>query len=116
MSKHVFRGLAAIVIAMLLMIFTAVPVLAFDTRSGATVTIPSGKTVDDDLYVGANTVIVDGTVNGDLWAAGSTITVNGVVNGSIMAAGRTVNINGDVIVPCGQQAKLSSLTAMLAAM
>jgi len=96
MVKHIFRGLAAILIVTLLTIFTVVPVLAFDTRSGATVTVASGETVDDDLYVGANTVIIDGTINGDLWAAGSTITVNGVVNGSVMAAGRTVNINGDV--------------------
>lgn len=96
MIKHIFRGLAAILIVTLLTIFTVVPVLAFDARSGATVTVASGETVDDDLYVGANTVIIDGTINGDLWAAGSTITVNGVVNGSVMAAGRTVNINGDV--------------------
>lgn len=67
MVKHIFRGLAAILIVTLLMIFTAVPVLAFDARSGATVTVASGETVDDDLYVGANTVIIDGTVNGDLW-------------------------------------------------
>ncbi len=96
MVKHIFRGLAAIFIVTLLMIFTAVPVLAFDTRSGATVTVASGETVDDDLYVGANTVIIDGTINGDLWAAGNAITINGIVNGSVMAAGRTVNINGDV--------------------
>jgi len=96
MAKRIFRGLAIILIVTLLMVFSAVPVLAFDARSGATVTVASGETVDDDLYVGANTVIVDGTIAGDLWAAGGTITVNGVVNGSVMAAGRTVNINGDV--------------------
>jgi len=96
MSKHIFKGLATILIVTLLMIFTAVPVLAFDTRSGATVTIPSGEVVNDDLYVAAETITISGTINGDLWAAGSTITVNGVVNGSIMAAGRTVNINGDI--------------------
>ena len=96
MSKHVFRGLTTILVVTLLMIFTAVPVLAFDARSGATVTVASGEVVDDDLYVGANTVIIDGSINGDLWAAGSTVTVNGVVNGSVMAAGRIVNINGDV--------------------
>jgi len=96
MSKHIFKGLATILIVTLLMIFTAVPVLAFDARSGTTVTVASEEVVDDDLYVGANTVIIDGTINGDLWAAGGTITVNGIVNGSIMAVGRTVNINGDV--------------------
>ena len=96
MAKRIFRGLAIILMFTLLMVSSAVPVLAFDARSGATVTVASGETVDDDLYVGANTVIVDGTIAGDLWAAGGTITVNDVVNGSVMAAGRTVNINGDI--------------------
>jgi cytoskeletal protein CcmA (bactofilin family) len=96
MSKHICRGLAAILIVTLLMILTAVPLLAFDARSGMAVTVASGDVVDDDLYVAAETIIIDGTVNGDLWAAGNTITVNGIVNGSVMAAGRIVNINGDV--------------------
>lgn len=96
MSKHICRGLAAILIVTLLMILTAVPVLAFDARSGVAVTVASGEVVDDDLYVAAETIIIDGTVNGDLWAAGNTITVNGIVNGSVMAAGRIVNVNGDI--------------------
>jgi len=96
MSKHICRGLAAILIVPLLMILTAVPVLAFDARSGVAVTVASGEVVDDDLYVAAETIIIDGTVNGDLWAAGNTITVNGIVNGGVMAAGWIVNINGDI--------------------
>ncbi len=96
MSKHICRGLAAILVVTLLMILTAVPILAFDARSGMAVTVASGEVVDDDLYVAAETIIIDGTVNGDLWAAGNTITVNGIVNGSVMAAGRIVNINGDI--------------------
>ena len=96
MSKHICRGLVAILIVTLLMILTAVPVLAFDARSGMAVTVASGEVVDDDLYVAAETIIIDGIVNGDLWAAGNTITVNGIVNGSVMAAGRIVNINGDI--------------------
>jgi len=96
MSKHICRGLAAILIVTLLMILTAVPVLAFDARSGMAVTVASGEVVDDDLYVAAETIIIDGTVDGDLWAAGNIITVNGIVNGSVMAAGRIVNINGDI--------------------
>jgi len=96
MAKHVLPGLATILVLALLVIFTTVPVLAFDARSGTTVTVASGEVVDDDLYVAANSVIIDGTINGDLWAAGNTITVNGLVTGSVMAVGRTVDINGDV--------------------
>jgi len=96
MSRHICRSLAAILVVTLLIILTAVPVLAFDARSGMAVTVASGEVVDDDLYVAAETIIIDGTVDGDLWAAGNTITVNGIVNGSVMAAGRIVNINGDI--------------------
>ena len=96
MSKHVCRGLPAILIAMILVIFTSVSVLAFDARAGDTITVASGEVVDDDLYVGAETVIIDGTINGDLWAAGSKIIVNGIVTGSVMAVGQTIDISGDV--------------------
>jgi len=96
MLKHICRGLAVILVVTLLMILSAVSVLAFDARSGMAVTVASGDVVDDDLYVAAETIIIDGTINGDLWAAANTITVNGIVNGSVMAAGRIVNINGDI--------------------
>jgi len=96
MSKHILKGLIVSLLAILLMTFTAVPVLAFDARSGDIVTVASGEVIDGDLYVAGGTIIIDGTINGDLIAAGGTITVNGMVDGSIMAAGGTVNINGEV--------------------
>jgi len=96
MSKHISVGLIATLTLLLLMVFTAVPVLAFDARSGDTITLASGEVVNDDLYVAADTITIDGTVNGDLWAGGRTVIVNGAVNGSITAAGQTVNISGDV--------------------
>ncbi|HZK53801.1 MAG TPA: polymer-forming cytoskeletal protein [Desulfosporosinus sp.] len=96
MLKHILKGLIVSLLAILLMTFTAVPVLAFDARSGNIVTVASGEVIDGDLYVGGGTIIIDATINGDLIAAGRTITVNGPVNGSIMAAGETVNINGEV--------------------
>lgn len=96
MVKHVLRGLVVTLVAVLLTLFTSLPVLAADLRGGDTITVASGEVVDDDLYIAGNTIIIDGTVNGDLWAFGSTITVNGDVNGSIVAIGQTVNVNGNV--------------------
>jgi len=61
MSKHVCRGLATFLIVTLLMALTAVPILAFDARTGIGVAVASGEVVDDDLYVGAETVTIDGT-------------------------------------------------------
>ena len=96
MARQVFRILTIALTFALLMLFSTTPVLAFDAREGDTITISGGEVVDDDLYIVAGTITIDGTVNGDLWAVGSAIIVNGPVKGSVMAAGRTININGDV--------------------
>ena len=105
MSKHIHKGIAITLIVMLLTVFTAVPAMAFDVRSGDTVTVPSGEAVDGPLFVAAaQTITIDGTVNGGLWAASRTINVNGTVNGSVIAIGQTINISGvvggNVIVGC----------------
>jgi len=96
MSKHIFKGLIVSLLAILLMTFNVVAVLAFNVRSGDIVTLASGEVVDGDLYLAGGTIIIDGIINGDLIAAGRTILVNGAVNGNIIAAGETVNINGEV--------------------
>lgn len=74
----------------------AVPVLAFDGREGDNITIPADEVVDDDLYIGAQTIVIDGTVKGDVVAFAQTITVNGVIEGDLIAAGQAVIINGEV--------------------
>ncbi len=96
MSKHILKGLIVSLLAILLMTFFAVPVLAFNVRSGDNVIVASGEVIDGDLYVGGETIIIDGTINGDLIAAGKIIRVNGPVNGNIIAIGGTVHINSEV--------------------
>jgi cytoskeletal protein CcmA (bactofilin family) len=96
MSKHILKGLIVSLLAILLITFDTVLVLAFNARSGNIVTVSSGEVIDGDLYVAGKTIIIDSTINGDLIAAGQTIMVNGTVNGSIIAAAQTVNINGEV--------------------
>jgi len=96
MSKHIFKVLAAMVVIMLVMVFTAVPVLAADLRSGDTVTIASGEVIDDDLYIAAANTIIDGTVNGDIFGVGTTITINGIVNGGVSIVGQTLTVNGEI--------------------
>ena len=54
------------------------------------------STVNDDLYITANNVRIDGTVNGDVIVAAVTVTVNGRINGSLIAAAGAVIVNGRV--------------------
>ena len=96
MSKHIFKGLAAMLIVMLGTVFAAVPVLAADLRSGDTVTVAIGEVVDGDLYVAGSDIIIDGTVNGDIFGVGRSLTINGIVNGGVSFAGQTLTVNGEI--------------------
>src|SRR6185503_10739465 len=83
-------------LALLLIGGAAGKAAAFDFRRGDTVTILSGEIIDDDLFISANRVVVEGTVNGDLFVIGAEIEINGAVNGSLFAVGQSVTLNGSV--------------------
>jgi cytoskeletal protein CcmA (bactofilin family) len=75
---------------------TVGPVAAGDFRGAQTVSIAEGETIDDDLYVAAGMITIDGTVNGDAMVAGGTVTVSGTITGSLNVGGGTVDVLGDV--------------------
>jgi cytoskeletal protein CcmA (bactofilin family) len=81
-----------------LLVLAAVPApaAAEETRTGGTVVVEAGETVDDDLQAFAGTVIVRGTVNGDLTAFTGNVYVDGEVNGNLQAFSGNVRINGTV--------------------
>lgn len=72
------------------------PARAAEFRSGGTVVIGPDEVIDDDLFVSAGRVEVNGTVTGDLIAAGSTVIVNGRVGGSLAMGGQLLTMNGTV--------------------
>jgi hypothetical protein len=72
------------------------PVAAGEFRSEQSVTVAEGESIEDDLYVAAGTVNIDGTVNGDATIAGGTVQVSGTVTGSLNVGGGTVEVTGDV--------------------
>lgn len=91
------RRIVAIVALVFGFLFVPTPVAhAADFRSGDSLVIASGETVDDDLYLAGNTIRISGTVRGDVFAAGNTIIVDGRIEGSLSAAGQTIDISGTV--------------------
>ncbi len=96
LSKISPRILFTAALLAILALSIASPALAFDGRGGDTVTIASGETVNDDVYIGGETIVVDGTIKGDLVAFAKTITINGTIEGDLIAAGRDIIINGTV--------------------
>ena len=92
---HRSRIRAALLAALATFALTA-PVAAGEFRSEQSVTVAEGESIDDDLYVAAGTVNIDGTVNGDATVAGGTVQVSGTVSGSLNVGGGTVDVTGDV--------------------
>jgi cytoskeletal protein CcmA (bactofilin family) len=87
---------SAVTLFILLTLSLAPAVAAFDGREGNKIVIGADETVQDDLYLSAETIIIDGTIQGDLTAAAKTIIINGSVEGDLLAAAESIIINGEV--------------------
>ena len=97
MKKHILKGLVLLPLVLMLILLFATPAMAADLRSSSdTVIISSGDVIDDDLYIAASSIAINGIVNGDVMSLGSTITVTGKINGSLIAIGSTINIGGEI--------------------
>jgi len=91
------------------MIFVPAAAYAADFRGGDRVVIAADQVIDDDLYVAAEEIVIDGTVKGDVYAIGRNITINGTVEYDVNAAGQTIVINGQV----GSDARLAGQAVIL---
>lgn len=78
------------------LVFSAAPVLAKVIPSEGSYTLPADEVIDDDLFVGGETVTVNGTVNGDLYVGGGVVDIDGTINGDVLAAGGNLTISGVV--------------------
>lgn len=86
-----FAAIAAI--TLLLPVSNASAMMA---RGGEEFVLPEDVTVNDDLYVGAASAVVNGVVNGDLLIAGGNVTIANKVEGDLMAAGGNITINAEI--------------------
>ena len=89
--------LPSLLLILLCFSFVLAPVaLAFEGRGGDQVIIAAGQVIEDDLYVGANRLVINGTVKGDVFAGATLIEVNGKIEGDLVAGAQTIVINGEV--------------------
>jgi cytoskeletal protein CcmA (bactofilin family) len=94
-SRRVFLLLIGLLVVLAVLLLVS-PVWAVESRSGDVVVIGPDEVIEDDLYVTANEVVVEGTVEGDLITFGSSISVGGIVEGDLIGAGQFVEIGGTV--------------------
>jgi cytoskeletal protein CcmA (bactofilin family) len=88
------NSLTGIAVVLSLLISSG-PSLA-EVRQGNEVLVAKDEVIDDDLYVFAQKVTVNGTIKGDLIVFGRQIDINGSVDGDLIAAAQQVLVNGKV--------------------
>ncbi len=66
------------------------------TEKEGTVTVAKDEIVNDDLFIGAKSVLLDGTVNGDVFIGAESVKIGGVVNGNVHTAAKTIDVSGSV--------------------
>lgn len=94
--KLTLRLLLALVLAVTPIFALVGVVYAGDFRGGDQVIIGEDEVINDDLWVGASRLVVDGTIKGDLYAAAQDIVINGTVEGDVVCGAQFITINGTV--------------------
>ena len=96
-QKWIFPS-GILTLVLILALFLVPTAAAGEVRSGGTVEIKQGETVPDDLYVFAETVLVNGTIQGDLISFSTKVIVGptGVIEGDLLAAGQVLDLQGNV--------------------
>ena len=108
------RQFIAIAAAVFVAVLASPGAHAMQVRSGQTVVIEQGTTIDDDLVIASQDATVNGTVNGDLIAFANRVTVTGKVTGTAVLAAQSVDCTGPVggsVYAAGQTVKIGSTVA-----
>jgi len=96
LNSRTRKGLAILGILLVSLFWLVPTVWAVEFKGGEEVIIGPDEVIEDDLYVGAEKIVIEGTIKGDLVAAGGEIIVNGTVEGDFIGAAGYITINGDV--------------------
>jgi hypothetical protein len=60
------------------------------------VNITKNEIINDDLFIGAQSVTVDGTVNGDVFIGAQSVKIDGDINGNLHVGTNTLDLSGIV--------------------
>lgn len=107
--KSPIYWVASLIFVLLISLSITKPAQAFEDDTDGY--IPADQTINDDLFITGEIVIIDGTVNGDVIASAEKLIINGTVNGNLFIYAGTVEINGTIggsVAFGGQQLVINS--------
>ncbi|MBT3320945.1 MAG: polymer-forming cytoskeletal protein [Anaerolineae bacterium] len=78
-----------------LLALTIVPTAsAFEGIEDTNYHLEEDEVVEETLYIGAETIVIDGIIKGDLYAGAQSVTINGTIEGDLYTGAQSVEING----------------------
>ena len=88
------KHLIGLALAFLLTLLVVSPVEAkVITKENGTVSVAAGEVINDDLFIGAESVDINGVINGDVYIGAGTVNFSGRVSGDLVVGAGTVNID-----------------------
>jgi hypothetical protein len=103
--RKIFTSVLVFLFAFLIISVTKVSGKIISDEIG-TVIVAKTEVINDDLFVGAKSVEIDGTVNGDAYIGAETVRITGIINGNLHVGASTVNlggvVTGNVYIGAGQ--------------
>jgi hypothetical protein len=90
------RRLTLVALASLLVLTFARNADALRIRSGQSVAIEKGTTIDDDVIITAQDAAIAGTVNGNLLVMAQQVSIEGKVTGSVVALAQQIKCTGAI--------------------
>ena len=90
------KKILALMLAISIVVGVPVSTYALTKASENQYVVKQDEVINDDLFVAAESVTIEGIVNGDVYAVGNRVTVRGTVNGDVIAAASLVEVSGIV--------------------
>lgn len=92
MNKNIFY-----IVAFVVALFIPFTASAAEFRSAEqSFVLDEGETINDDVFIGAQRVQIDGDVNGDVFIGANSVEINGNISGSVFVGANTIRIAGNV--------------------
>jgi cytoskeletal protein CcmA (bactofilin family) len=92
-----FNGVKKTILSVcFVLLFLPLAASAYAIKTGDSVYVPKGETIEGNLYAAGASVTVEGQVTGDVICAGQSINISGQVAGDVICAGQTINLSGTV--------------------
>jgi len=69
----------------------------FVLKRGEKIVIEPDEIINEDMYIRASEVEINGTINGDLWIVGGVISINGQISGNVYIIGSSISFGGVIV-------------------